>query len=201
MVFGSLASIDAMRGAPGEEAANEPLANSIEAAGKCLEALSRSKKATPPVHESTLTTLLAPALGGAGASREGVTTLLLCVHPSRRKLALTQQALAFGQLSIAAVTRTKASSSVDYHALAAQLMAQRDAKQEALHELEGKVLRQLRSQLEVLRQEHAQRMYSLRAERQAIMQELQQEMCARTAAPARAAAPPHRRTAAATPPR
>lgn len=87
MMFGSLASIDAMRGAPGEEAvrfmgcpflvascchahchclramaffltprgatltacqANEPLANSIEAAGKCLEALSRSKKAVPP---------------------------------------------------------------------------------------------------------------------------------------------------------
>ena len=33
-------------------------------------------------------------------------------------------------------------------------MAQRDAKQEALHELEGKVLRQLRPQLEeVMRQE------------------------------------------------
>ena len=153
MVFGSLASIDAMRGAPGEDA-NEGLANSIEAAGKCLEALSRSKKAVPPVHESTLTTLLAPALGGAGASREGVTTLLLCVHPSKRKLALTQQALAFGQLSIAAVTRTKASAAVDYQALAAQLMAQRDSKQEALHELEGKVLRQLRPQLEeVMRQE------------------------------------------------
>jgi chromosome segregation ATPase len=43
---------------------------------------------------------------------------------------------------------------VDYHALAAQLMAQRDAKQEALHELEGKVLRQLRPALEeVMRQE------------------------------------------------
>ena len=154
MVFGSLASIDAMRGAPGEEGAHEALATSIEACGKCLEALSRSKKAAPPVGESTLTTLLAPALGGAGASREGVTTLLLCVHPSKRKLALTQQALAFGQLSIAAVTRTKASSAVDYHALAAQLMAQRDAKQEALHELEGKVLRQLRPQLEeVMRQE------------------------------------------------
>ena len=41
--------------------------------------------------ESTLTTLLAPAIGGAGAQREGVTTLLLCVHPSKRKLALTQQ--------------------------------------------------------------------------------------------------------------
>ena len=154
IIFGSLASIDAMRGAPGEEYAHEALATSIEAAGKCLEALSRSKKAAPPVAESTLTTLLAPALGGAGASREGVTTLLLCVHPSKRKLALTTQALAFGQLSIAAVTRTKASSSVDYHALAAQLMAQRDAKQEALHELEGKVLRQLRPQLEeVMRQE------------------------------------------------
>ena len=154
MVFGSLASIDAMRGAPGEEGSHEALATSIESCGKCLEALSRSKKAAPPVGESTLTTLLAPALGGAGASREGVTTLLLCVHPSKRKLALTQQALAFGQLSIAAVTRTKASSSVDYHALAAQLMAQRDAKQEALHELEGKVLRQLRPQLEeVMRQE------------------------------------------------
>lgn len=76
------------------------------------------------------------------------------MHPSKRKLALTQQALAFGQLSIAAVTRTKASSSIDYHALAAQLMSQRDAKQEALHELEGKVLRQLRPQLEeVMRQE------------------------------------------------
>ena len=133
---------------------HEELATSIEAAGKCLEALSRSKKAAPPVGESTLTTILAPALGGAGASREGVTTLLLCVHPSKRKLALTQQALAFGQLSIAAVTRTKASSAVDYHSLAAQLMAQRDAKQEALHELEGKVLRQLRPALEeVMRQE------------------------------------------------
>jgi hypothetical protein len=33
------------------------------------------------------------------------------------------------------VTRTKASAAVDYHALAAQLMAQRDAKQEALHEV------------------------------------------------------------------
>jgi hypothetical protein len=154
VIFGSLASIDAMRGAPGEEAANEPLANSIEAAGKCLEALSRSKKATPPVHESTLTTILAPALGGPGASPEGVTTILVCVHPSKRKLALTQQALAFGQLAIAAVTRTKASASVDYQALASQLMAQRDAKQEALHELEGKVLRQLRPQLEeVMRQE------------------------------------------------
>ena len=76
------------------------------------------------------------------------------MHPSKRKLALTQQALAFGQLSIAAVTRTKASSSIDYHALAAQLMSQRDAKQEALHELEGKVLRQLRPALEeVMRQE------------------------------------------------
>ena len=63
------------------------------------------------MQESTLTTILAPALGGPGASREGVTTLLLCVHPSKRKLALTQQALAFGQLSIAAVTRTKASDS------------------------------------------------------------------------------------------
>ena len=154
IIFGSLASIDAMRGAPGEEFSQEALATSIEAAGKCLEALSRSKKAAPPVGESTLTTLLAPALGGPGASSEGVTSLLLCVHPSKRKLALTTQALAFGQLSIAAVTRTKASSSVDYHALAAQLMAQRDAKQEALHELEGKVLRQLRPQLEeVMRQE------------------------------------------------
>ena len=37
---------------------------------------------------------------------------------------MTQQALAFGQLSIAAVTRTKASSAVDYHALAAQLKKQ-----------------------------------------------------------------------------
>lgn len=138
-ICGSLASIDAMRGAPGEEGHHEALATSIEAAGKCLEALSRSKKAAPPCGESTLTTILSPAIGGAGAQREGVTTLLLCVHPSKRKLALTQQALAFGQLSIAAVTRTKASSSVDYHALSAQLMAQRDAKQEALHELEGKV--------------------------------------------------------------
>jgi len=154
LIFGSLASIDAMRGAPGEEGHHEALAASIEAAGKCLEALSRSKKAAPPVGESTLTTILAPAIGGAGAQAQGVTTLLLCVHPSKRKLALTQQALAFGQLSIAAVTRTKASSSVDYHALGAQLMAQRDAKQEALHELEGKVLRQLRPQLEeVMRQE------------------------------------------------
>ena len=51
-------------------------------------------------------------------------------------------------------SRTKASASVDYQALASQLMAQRDAKQEALHELEGKVLRQLRPQLEeVMRQE------------------------------------------------
>jgi len=143
-----------MRGAPGEEGHHEALATSIEAAGKCLEALSRSKKAASPVGVSTLTTILAPAIGGAGAQREGITTLLLCVHPSKRKLALTQQALAFGQLSIAAVTRTKASAAVDYHALAAQLMAQRDAKQEALHELEGKVLRQLRPQLEeVMRQE------------------------------------------------
>ena len=46
------------------------------------------------------------------------------------------------------MTRTKASSSVDYHALGAQLMAQRDAKQEALHELELEVLRKLRPQLE-----------------------------------------------------
>jgi len=154
LIFGALASIDAMRGAPGQEMSSEALAMSVEAAGKCLEALSRSKKAVPPVQESTLTTILAPALGGPGASREGVTTLLLCVHPSKRKLALTQQALAFGQLSIAAVTRTKASASVDYDALAAQLMAQRDAKQEALHELEGKVLRQLRPALEeVMRQE------------------------------------------------
>merc|ERR1719181_2717037 len=125
MIFGSLASIDAMRGLPGEDYPHEALATSIEAAGKCLEALSRSKKAAPPVGESTLTTILSPALGGAGAQREGVTTLLLCVHPSKRKLALT-----------------------------AQLMSQRDAKQEALHELEGKVLRQLRPQLEeVMRQE------------------------------------------------
>ena len=154
LALGSLASIDAMRGAPGDEGSNEALATSIEAAGKCLEALSRSKKALPPVGDSTLTTILSPAMGGAGCQAEGVTALLLCVHPSKRKLALTQQALAFGQLSIAAVTRTKASSSVDYHALAAQLMAQRDAKQEALHELEGKVLRQLRPQLEeVMRQE------------------------------------------------
>ena len=162
MILGTLASIDSMRGAPGEEGVHEKLAQSIEAAGKCLEALSRSKKAAPPVSESTLTTILAPAIGGAGAHREGMTTLLLCVHPSKRKLALTQQALAFGQLSIAAVTRTKASSSVDYHALAAQLMSQRDAKQEALHELEGKVLRQLRPHLEdVMRQEMEMKQLSM----------------------------------------
>ena len=43
---------------------------------------------------------------------------------------------------------------MDYVALAAQLMAQRDAKQEALHELELKVLKVLRPQLdEVMNQE------------------------------------------------
>ena len=84
MVFGSLASIDAMRGAPGEEGAHEALATSIEACGKCLEALSRSKKAAPPVGEHADNA--ARARARAGASREGVTTLLLCVHPSKRKL-------------------------------------------------------------------------------------------------------------------
>jgi hypothetical protein len=72
LIFGSLASIDAMRGAPGEEGHHEALATSIEAAGKCLEALSRSKKAASPVGVSTLTTILAPAIGGAGAQREGI---------------------------------------------------------------------------------------------------------------------------------
>ena len=75
-----------MRGAPGDEGSNEALATSIEAAGKCLEALSRSKKATPPVHESTLTTILAPAIGGAGARQRALRRSTPVHHPSKRKL-------------------------------------------------------------------------------------------------------------------
>ena len=48
LIFGALASIDAMRGAPGQEMSSEALAMSVEAAGKCLEALSRSKKVRNP---------------------------------------------------------------------------------------------------------------------------------------------------------
>lgn len=91
----------------------------------------------------------APSRPSAG----NITMLLLCVHPSKSHIGLTQQALTFGQLSIASVTRVKAAS-VDYLALSAQLMGQRDQKQEELHELEGRVLRVLRPQLEeVMKQE------------------------------------------------
>lgn len=84
----------------------------------------------------------------------GHTSLLLCVHPAITQAASTHQTLQFGQLSVPTVTRVQAQSTVDYGALAAQLMGQRDSKQEALHELELKVLKVLRPQLdEVMNQE------------------------------------------------
>jgi len=133
----------------------DPLASSFEALGRCFDALARSKRQAPPVNSSKLTALLGPAIGGPGAEATGgYTSLLLCVHPAISQAASTHQTLQFGQLSVPTVTRVQAQSTVDYVALAAQLMAQRDAKQEALHELELKVLKVLRPQLdEVMNQE------------------------------------------------
>jgi hypothetical protein len=45
---------------------------------------------------------------------------------------------------VCARSRAASGGGIDYGALSAQLMAQRDAKQEALHEMECTVLRELR---------------------------------------------------------
>ena len=149
LIFASLASIDSIAPSAGGFTSDDPLSGSVESLGRCLECLANPKRGAAPTDASTLTRLLAPALGVA--AKEASTSLLLCVHPSKAKLSLTAHALAFGQLSISANTRTKASASVDYHALAAQLMSQRDGTTEALQELECKVLRNLRPQLEEVR--------------------------------------------------
>jgi len=147
LLLASLASSDAVD-LSDEHGHEGGLASSFEALGRCFDALARSKRQTPPITTSKLTALLAPALGGPGATPGGYASLLLCVHPAIGQAASTHQTLQFGQLSVPTVTRVQAQSTVDYVALAAQLMAQRDAKQEALHELELKVLKVLRPQLD-----------------------------------------------------
>jgi len=147
LIVASLASSDAVESQE-EQDSEDLLAASFDALGRCLDALSRSKRQSPPVASSKLTALLAPAIGGPGAMSNGHTSLLLCVHPALSQAGSTHSTLQFGQLSVPTVTRVQAQSTVDYVALAAQLMAQRDAKQEALHELEVKVLKVLRPQLE-----------------------------------------------------
>ena len=75
----------------------------------------------------------------------GTQALLLCVHPHKQRLAQTLHTLQLGQRGGAG---GRARGGVDYMALGSQLIMQRDAKQEALHELELEVLRKLRPQLE-----------------------------------------------------
>lgn len=127
------------------------VAESVSALGKCFEAMA-SSATRPPFDSSLLTTLLTKSLGGGDAGMSCMTTLLLCVHPHKAKLPLTLEGLNFAQLCVPATTFSKSVDTVDYTALSAQLMVQRDSKQEALHELECRVLRELRPQLEEVMQ-------------------------------------------------
>ena len=92
-----------------------------------------------------LTATLAQALGAVPSA---FTTLLLTAHPHRQKLPLTTHAMTFGQLGVSSVARARLGAGIDYASLAAQLMAQRDSKQEALYSMEKRVLAELRPELE-----------------------------------------------------
>ena len=65
---------------------------SVGMLGRCFDALAKSKRSQPPVTESKLTAILAPGLGGPGATNSGYTSLLLCTHPSASQMHLTAQA-------------------------------------------------------------------------------------------------------------
>ena len=102
-------------------------------------------ESAPPVMDCALTATLAQALG---AVPNAFTTLLLTAHPHRQKLPLTTHAMTFGQLGVSSVARARLGAGIDYASLAAQLMAQRDSKQEALYSMEKRVLAELRPELE-----------------------------------------------------
>ena len=153
LIFASLAASDMVGPPASAEGGGEgelfsrrsPLAASFSALGRCLEAMASDGESAPPVMDCTLTATLAQALG---AVPNAFTTLLLTAHPHRQKLPLTTHAMTFGQLGVSSVARARLGAGIDYASLAAQLMAQRDSKQEALYSMEKRVLAELRPELE-----------------------------------------------------
>ena len=153
LLFASLAASDMVGPPASAEGGGEaelfsrrsPLAASFSALGRCLEAMASDGESAPPVMDCALTATLAQALG---AVPNAFTTLLLTAHPHRQKLPLTTHAMTFGQLGVSSVARARLGAGIDYASLAAQLMAQRDSKQEALYSMEKRVLAELRPELE-----------------------------------------------------
>jgi hypothetical protein len=116
---------------------------SLTILGRCIEILASNKKERPPFRESKLTRLLSNAIGGAAK-----TTLIVCVAPTMTDQFETTNSLEFGQQAMNVVVRAKVNASTDYSSLTASLMAQRDAKQKPIHQLEMKVLQELQPQLD-----------------------------------------------------
>ena len=111
---------------------------SLTTLGRCIEVLASNKKEKPPFRESKLTRLLSNAIGG-GAK----TTLVICCAPTMTDQFETVGSLDFGQQAMNVVVRAKVNASTDYASLTASLLAQRDKKNKAIHELELKVLKEL----------------------------------------------------------
>ena len=122
---------------------------SLTILGRCIEILASNKKERPPFRESKLTRLLSNAIGGAAK-----TTLVVCVAPTMTDQFETVNSLEFGQQAMNVVVRARVNASTDFSSLCASLMAQRDAKQKPIHQLEMKVMQELQPQLdEVIRLE------------------------------------------------
>mmetsp|Transcript_13750 Transcript_13750/g.28988 ORF Transcript_13750/g.28988 Transcript_13750/m.28988 type:complete len:633 (-) Transcript_13750:5-1903(-) len=141
----TLASVDTVDTAP-EQGAESAVAQ-LAALEACLQAMSLHQ--TPPFERSLLTTILSPFLSGGDPSARCLTSLLLCLHPSEAKLPMSREALRFSQ---ACGVRHEPEAEVDFAALAARLMAVRDARRDALFKLEWQVLVELRPQLEEVMQ-------------------------------------------------